>query len=115
MAVTIASVKARQIFDSRGNPTVEVDVVLSDGSFARGAVPSGASTGIYEALELRDGGSDYLGKGVLKAVDNVNSIIGPAIIGKDPTEQVDIDNFMVQQLDGTSNEWGWCKQKVSWS
>ncbi|KAG2609247.1 hypothetical protein PVAP13_4KG019900 [Panicum virgatum] len=111
MAVTIASVKARQIFDSRGNPTVEVDVVLSDGSLARGAVPSGASTGIYEALELRDGGSDYLGKGVLKAVDNVNSIIGPAIIGKDPTEQVDIDNFMVQQLDGTSNEWGWCKQK----
>jgi len=66
MAVTIASVKARQIFDSRGNPTVEVDVVLSDGSLARGAVPSGASTGIYEALELRDGGSDYLGKGVLK-------------------------------------------------
>ncbi|KAG2609249.1 hypothetical protein PVAP13_4KG019900 [Panicum virgatum] len=112
MAVTIASVKARQIFDSRGNPTVEVDVVLSDGSLARGAVPSGASTGIYEALELRDGGSDYLGKGVLKAVDNVNSIIGPAIIGKDPTEQVDIDNFMVQQLDGTSNEWGWCKQKL---
>jgi enolase len=72
------------------------------------------TSGIYEALELRDGGSDYLGKGVLKAVNNVNSIIGPAIIGKDPTEQVDIDNFMVQQLDGTSNEWGWCKQKVSW-
>jgi enolase len=70
------------------------------------------TSGIYEALELRDGGSDYLGKGVLKAVDNVNSIIGPAIIGKDPTEQVDIDNFMVQQLDGTSNEWGWCKQKL---
>ncbi|KAF8732818.1 hypothetical protein HU200_015161 [Digitaria exilis] len=115
MAVTITSVKARQIFDSRGNPTVEVDVGLSDGSFARGAVPSGASTGIYEALELRDGGSDYLGKGVLKAVNNVNSIIGPAIIGKDPTEQVEIDNFMVQQLDGTSNDWGWCKQKVSWS
>ncbi|CAN6166480.1 unnamed protein product, partial [Urochloa humidicola] len=82
MAVTITSVKARQIFDSRGNPTVEVDVGLSDGSFARAAVPSGASTGIYEALELRDGGSDYLGKGVLKAVNNVNSIIGPAIIGK---------------------------------
>jgi len=111
-AVTIQSVKARQIFDSRGNPTVEVDIGLSDGSFARGAVPSGASTGIYEALELRDGGSDYLGKGVLKAVNNVNAIIGPALIGKDPTEQVDIDNFMVQQLDGTSNEWGWCKQKL---
>uniref|UniRef100_A0A0D3GCH8 phosphopyruvate hydratase n=1 Tax=Oryza barthii TaxID=65489 RepID=A0A0D3GCH8_9ORYZ len=112
MAVMIQSVKARQIFDSRGNPTVEVDVGLSDGRFARGAVPSGASTGIYEALELRDGGSDYLGKGVLKAVSNVNTIIGPALIGKDPTEQVDIDNFMVQQLDGTSNNWGWCKQKL---
>ncbi|KAG5234470.1 Enolase [Salix suchowensis] len=110
--VTIKVVKARQIFDSRGNPTVEVDIVLSDGTSARAAVPSGASTGIYEALELRDGGSDYLGKGVLKAVENVNSIIGPALIGKDPTEQVQIDNFMVQQLDGTVNEWGWCKQKL---
>ncbi|KAH7512100.1 hypothetical protein FEM48_Zijuj12G0054700 [Ziziphus jujuba var. spinosa] len=109
---TIKSIKARQIFDSRGNPTVEVDVTLSDGSFARAAVPSGASTGIYEALELRDGGSDYLGKGVSKAVDNVNSIIAPALIGKDPTEQVAIDNYMVQQLDGTVNEWGWCKQKL---
>ncbi|XP_038993675.1 enolase [Hibiscus syriacus] len=108
----IKSVKARQIFDSRGNPTVEVDVTLSDGTVARAAVPSGASTGIYEALELRDGGSDYLGKGVLKAVENVNTIIGPALVGKDPTEQVKIDNFMVQQLDGTVNEWGWCKQKL---
>jgi len=106
------SVKARQIFDSRGNPTVEVDVCCSDGTFARAAVPSGASTGVYEALELRDGGSDYLGKGVLKAVDNVNSIIGPALIGKDPTEQTELDNFMVHQLDGTKNEWGWCKQKL---
>nr|GEV37904.1 enolase [Tanacetum cinerariifolium] len=94
--VTIKSVKARQIFDSRGNPTVEVDVTLSDGSLARAAVPSGASTGVYEALELRDGGSDYLGKGVLK----------------DPTQQTKIDNFMVQELDGTVNEWGWCKQKL---
>eukprot|EP00257_Ricinus_communis_P027213 XP_025014627.1 enolase isoform X1 [Ricinus communis] len=109
---TIKVVKARQIFDSRGNPTVEVDVILSDGTLARAAVPSGASTGIYEALELRDGGSDYLGKGVLKAVENVNSIIGPALIGKDPTEQTQIDNFMVQELDGTVNEWGWCKQKL---
>ncbi|GJN19770.1 hypothetical protein PR202_gb07079 [Eleusine coracana subsp. coracana] len=96
MAATIQSVKARQIFDSRGNPTVEVDVCCSDGTFARAAVPSGASTGVYEALELRDGGSDYLGKGV----------------SKDPTAQTDIDNFMVQQLDGTKNEWGWCKQKL---
>nr|CAD1835520.1 unnamed protein product [Ananas comosus var. bracteatus] len=105
---TIKCVKARQIFDSRGNPTVEADVCLSDGTFARASVPSGASTGAYEALELRDGGSDYLGK----AVNNVNSIIGPALIGKDPTEQDQIDNFMVQQLDGTSNEWGWCKRKL---
>ncbi|KVI07194.1 Enolase [Cynara cardunculus var. scolymus] len=103
---TIKAVKARQIFDSRGNPTVEVDVTLSDGTLARAAVPSGASTGIYEALELRDGGSSYLGKGVSKAVDNVNSIIGPALIGKNPTEQTKIDNFMVQELDGTVNEWG---------
>ncbi|KAH7553430.1 hypothetical protein JRO89_XS12G0011000 [Xanthoceras sorbifolium] len=112
MAITITAVKARQIFDSRGNPTVEVDVTTSDGFLSRAAVPSGASTGIYEALELRDGGSDYLGKGVSKAVENVNAIIGPALIGKDPTEQVAIDNFMVQQLDGTVNEWGWCKQKL---
>ncbi|KAG2628705.1 hypothetical protein PVAP13_3KG383700 [Panicum virgatum] len=109
---TIQSVKARQIFDSRGNPTVEVDVCCSDGTFARAAVPSGASTGVYEALELRDGGSDYLGKGVSKAVNNVNSIIGPALVGKDPTAQTEIDNFMVQQLDGTKNEWGWCKQNL---
>ncbi|KAG2711127.1 hypothetical protein I3843_04G056800 [Carya illinoinensis] len=109
---TIKLVKARQIFDSRGNPTVEADIILSDDSLVRAAVPSGASTGVYEALELRDGGSDYLGKGVLKAVENVNKIIGPALIGKDPTEQAKIDNFMVQQLDGTVNEWGWCKQKL---
>ncbi|KAJ6699276.1 ENOLASE [Salix purpurea] len=111
MTITIVSVKARQIFDSRGNPTVEADVTTSDGVLSRAAVPSGASTGVYEALELRDGGSDYLGKGVSKAVGNVNTIIGPALIGKDPTEQTAIDNLMVQQLDGTVNEWGWCKQK----
>ncbi|KAL4573135.1 hypothetical protein LXL04_019930 [Taraxacum kok-saghyz] len=92
---------------------LQVDVTLSDGTLARAAVPSGASIGIYEALELRDGGSDYLRKGVLKAVDNVNSIIGPSLIGKDPLEQTKIDNFMVQELDGTVNEWGWCKQRVS--
>lgn len=90
----------------------QVDITLSDGTLARAAVPSGASTGIYEALELRDGGSDYLGKGVSKAVANVNTIIGPALVGKDPTDQTGIDNFMVQQLDGTQNEWGWCKQKL---
>ncbi|VVB02288.1 unnamed protein product [Arabis nemorensis] len=109
---TITGVKARQIFDSRGNPTVEVDVHTSTGVKVTAAVPSGASTGIYEALELRDGGSDYLGKGVSKAVGNVNSIIGPALIGKDPTQQTAIDNFMVHELDGTQNEWGWCKQKL---
>ncbi|KAJ4907001.1 Bifunctional enolase 2/transcriptional activator [Raphanus sativus] len=109
---TITAVKARQIFDSRGNPTVEVDVHTSTGVKVTAAVPSGASTGIYEALELRDGGSDYLGKGVSKAVGNVNSIIGPALIGKDPTQQTAIDNFMVHELDGTQNEWGWCKQKL---
>lgn len=109
---TIQKVKAMQIFDSRGNPTVEVDIVLSDGYLARAAVPSGASTGVYEALELRDGGKDYLGKGVSKAVANVNTIIGPALVGKDPVDQTGIDNFMVQTLDGTQNEWGWCKQKL---
>ncbi|XP_052875055.1 enolase-like isoform X2 [Gossypium arboreum] len=86
---------------------IPVDVETSNGRKARAAVPSGASTGVYEALELRDGGSDYLGKGVSKAVANVNTIIGPALIGKTA-----IDNFMVQQLDGTQNEWGWCKQKL---
>lgn len=110
--VTIQKVKARQIFDSRGNPTVESDVFLSDGTFARAAVPSGASTGVYEALELRDGGKDYLGKGVQKAVDNVNSIIGPALVGKNPVDQVAIDDFMVKELDGTQNQWGWCKQRL---
>lgn len=109
---TISYVKARQIFDSRGNPTVEADVILSDGTFHRAAVPSGASTGVYEALELRDGGKDYLGKGVSKAVNNVIHHIGPALVGKDPTDQTGIDNFMVQELDGTNNDWGWCKQKL---
>ncbi|EMS64258.1 Enolase 2 [Triticum urartu] len=71
-----------------------------------------SSEGVYEALELRDGGSDYLGKGVSKAVNNVNSIIAPALVGKDPTAQTELDNFMVQKLDGTKNEWGWCKQKL---
>jgi len=109
---TIKAVKARSIFDSRGNPTVEVDIHLSDGYLSRAAVPSGASTGVYEALELRDGGKDYMGKGVSKAVGNVNKIIGPALIGKDPVDQTGIDNFMVQELDGTQNQWGWCKQKL---
>eukprot|EP00897_Mesotaenium_endlicherianum_P005659 jgi/Mesen1/5120/ME000255S04089 len=110
--VTISSVKARSIFDSRGNPTVEADIHLSDGSWHRAAVPSGASTGVYEALELRDGGKEYMGKGVSKAVGNIVDVIGPALVGKDPTDQTSIDNFMVRELDGTQNEWGWCKQKL---
>lgn len=109
--VTITGVTARQIFDSRGNPTVEVDINTQQGLF-RAAVPSGASTGVYEALELRDGGKDWMGKGVLKAVENVNKIIGPAILGMNPMEQQKIDDFMVKELDGTKNEWGWCKKKL---
>jgi len=88
----IEKVKAREILDSRGNPTVEVDVILKNGILGRAGVPSGASTGTREAFELRDGDeSRYLGKGVLKAVDNVNSQIGPAIEAKDPKNQKDID------------------------
>ena len=109
---TIASVVGRQIFDSRGNPTVECDVTLSDGSMYRAACPSGASTGIYEAVELRDGGKAYMGKGVSKAVDNINSIIAPAIKGMSPVEQEKIDKLMVEELDGSKNEWGWNKAKL---
>ena len=100
----ISDVKAREILDSRGNPTIEVEVLLESGAFGRAAVPSGASTGENEALELRDGDKGrYLGKGVLKAVENVNDIIGPAIIGYDATEQVAIDKLMIE-LDGTPNK-----------
>jgi len=101
--MSIKSIHARQIFDSRGNPTVEVDVVTDKGLF-REQVPSGASTGIYEALELRDNDkANYLGKGVSKAVKNVNEIIAPALIGKNPVNQEEIDNFMLS-LDGTDNK-----------
>jgi len=110
-ATTITAVFARQIYDSRGNPTVEVDIRTQQGVFTA-AVPSGASTGVYEALELRDGGKDFMGKGVLKAVENVNKIIGPALIGMDPRDQKKIDDKMVMELDGTKNEWGWCKKKL---
>ncbi|CDI82390.1 enolase 2, putative [Eimeria acervulina] len=98
--VAIVEVKAREILDSRGNPTVEVDVKTEQGCF-RAAVPSGASTGIYEALELRDGDkSRFNGKGVLKAVENVNKVLGPALVGKDCRQQKEIDDLMVKQLDG---------------
>jgi enolase len=99
----IKDVKAREILDSRGNPTVEVDVICDDGSFGRADVPSGASTGINEALELRDKDSRYMGKGVLKAVRNVNEIIRPKLIGMDVTKQREIDNIMLE-LDGTENK-----------
>src|SRR5512137_496349 len=97
MDTTIELVTAQQILDSRGNPTVEVEVVLADGSWGRAAVPSGASTGIHEALELRDGDkSHYLGKGVLKAVDHVNNEIADALFGWDAIEQKAIDMTMLE-------------------
>ena len=99
----IKDIKAREILDSRGNPTVEVDVILDDGSMGRASVPSGASTGSNEALELRDGGTRYNGKGVLKAVDNVNNIIRPRIVGLDVFDQRLIDQTMID-LDGTETK-----------
>lgn len=104
MAAPIAEVRAREILDSRGNPTVEVDVVLEDGTIGRAAVPSGASTGTREAVELRDGDdARYGGKGVLQAVRNVETVIAPAIRGVDPTRQVQIDKLLIS-LDGTENK-----------
>ncbi len=100
---TIARVHARQILDSRGNPTVEVDVQLENGEFGRAAVPSGASTGAHEALELRDGGDAFGGKAVTQAVKNVNEIVAPELLGMDATDQVGIDEIMLQ-LDGTKDK-----------
>ena len=99
----IEHVQGRQVFDSRGNPTVEVDVALSDGSTGRAAVPSGASTGEHEALELRDGGSEYMGKGVLQAVANINGEIRQALAGKDAAKQRSVDEVMLE-LDGTDGK-----------
>ena len=99
----IISVHARQILDSRGNPTVEVDVTTENGILGRAAVPSGASTGEHEAVELRDGGSSYMGKGVLKAVENVNTVLAEAILGMSVFEQNEIDQVMID-LDGTPNK-----------
>ena len=99
----IIKINARQIFDSRGNPTVEVDVLTENGFFGRAAVPSGASTGEHEAVELRDGGDKYMGKGVLNAVNNVNQIIAKEIIGKSVFDQKKIDKLMID-LDGTPNK-----------
>jgi len=100
----IIEVRARQILDSRGNPTVEVDVLTDEGALGRAAVPSGASTGIHEAVELRDNDKKkYLGKGVLKAVKNVNDLIAKSITGFDITAQAEIDQIMID-LDGTPNK-----------
>ena len=99
----ISKVIARQIFDSRGNPTVEVDILTDKGVLGRAAVPSGASTGEHEAVELRDGGRNYMGKGVLKAVSNVNNIISKKIIGLSVFDQESIDNLMIK-IDGTPNK-----------
>ena len=100
----IVKVTGRQILDSRGNPTVEVDVVTANGVVGRAAVPSGASTGVHEAVELRDGDkSKYLGKGVLKAVNNVNTLINEALHGMDIFDQKAIDTVMLR-LDGTENK-----------
>jgi enolase len=100
----IAQVRGREILDSRGNPTVEVDVILSDGTLGRAAVPSGASTGIYEAVELRDGDKKrYLGRGVAKAVENVNKGLAKAVIGRDPADQIGLDAAMIA-ADGTENK-----------
>lgn len=100
---TITHVHAREVLDSRGNPTVEAEVHLGDGAYGRAIVPSGASTGALEAVELRDGDSRYLGKGVLKAVANVNDTIGPEVVGMDATQQEEIDRVMLD-LDGTPNK-----------
>jgi enolase len=100
----LQTIHAREILDSRGNPTLEVDVFLTDGATGRAAVPSGASTGAYEACELRDGDKKrYLGKGVLKAVNNVNAVIAPKLLGMSASEQLDIDKLMID-LDGTPNK-----------
>jgi enolase len=104
MLTTIIDVRAREILDSRGNPTVEVDVLLDDGSFGRAAVPSGASTGAYEAIELRDTKAKrYMGKGVAGAVKNVNEIIAPEVLGMDAAQQEELDALMIE-LDGTANK-----------
>lgn len=108
MSSLISQVFARQILDSRGNPTVEVDVVLESGAFGRAAVPSGASTGIREALELRDGNKEiFLGKSVYKAIENVNTKIAQAIKGIDALDQRLVDKTMID-LDGTENKKSWC-------
>lgn len=103
MTTVIEKLRAREILDSRGNPTIEVDVLLAGGAFGRAAVPSGASTGASEAVELRDGGDRYGGKGVQRAVEHVNTTIASAVMGHDATHQEAIDQVMLD-LDGTPNK-----------
>ncbi len=104
MPTTIEDIWAREILDSRGNPTVEVEVTLTSGVVGRAAVPSGASTGVHEAVELRDGDPNrYNGKGVLKAVENVNTVIADELIGWDALDQVGVDRMLIE-LDGTENK-----------
>ena len=101
---TIIDIYAREVLDSRGNPTVEVEVYTEDGGFGRAIVPSGASTGIFEAVELRDGDKDrYMGKGVLQAVDNVNDVLAEEILGMDVFDQLGVDQILIE-LDGTHNK-----------
>ena len=99
----ISQIKVRQIFDSRGIPTIEVDVITNNNIIGRASVPSGASTGKYEAIELRDGGKNYMGKGVLRAIENINKIISPNIVGVSVFNQNLIDKLMIN-LDGTVNK-----------
>ena len=103
MEIKIDTIIGREIIDSRGNPTVEAEVGLSDGTFAKASVPSGASTGEFEAVELRDGEKRYLGKGVQRAVENINSIISPNLCCDSPFDQCAIDSKMIE-LDGTENK-----------
>jgi enolase len=117
MDTTIESISALEILDSRGNPTVEVEVVLGDGSWGRAAVPSGASTGVHEALELRDGDKKrYGGKGTLQAVHNVNEIISDALFGWDATDQKAIDTELIT-IDGTPNKskHSACRSTATWA
>lgn len=110
---TVSKLHAREIIDSRGNPTVEVDLTTECGHTFRAAVPSGASTGVYEALELRDKDPQrYLGKGVQKAIDNVNKKLAPGLLGMRLDDQRALDDKMVKTIDGTTNEWGYCKADI---
>jgi len=109
----IIDILGREILDSRGSPTVEVDVFLKDGSFGRASVPSGASTGVHEAVERRDGGSRYQGKGVAQAVNAVNSEISAGLVGLDARDQMTLDRLMIE-LDGTPNKVQFITLSLSW-